>query len=342
MGNNIFDIASIGQGAAAQAAGGIIGMGISAYNDNRTDVMNRKLMQQQMGAQREMTDYNTQKQLELWKATSYQAQMEQLKKAGLNPGLIYGMGGGGGQTAQIAQGHVEGATANQNPGEMQASMGMGIQGAMMSAQIEMMKAEARDKNADAQNKETVIPENIGANTGLQKAQTIVEQAKGKIQNATIEEQIRTITQTAALLDEQVMQAGAQTTVDRATVYTKIDQQKADLLSTVLEQALTKAQTGKTKEETALITKEVKSYTQELLSRLADGAANRYAAINNADTADAQRQIARDRLTMDQWINDMPESMKTIAEVVERAAQAIFLKNILGGKTPTPIKGFHNR
>jgi hypothetical protein len=31
--NNVFDIAAIGQGAASQAAGAILGIGLGAYND---------------------------------------------------------------------------------------------------------------------------------------------------------------------------------------------------------------------------------------------------------------------------------------------------------------------
>ena len=34
----------------------------------------------------------------MWKDTNYSAQMEELKKAGLNPGLLYGMSGGGATT----------------------------------------------------------------------------------------------------------------------------------------------------------------------------------------------------------------------------------------------------
>ena len=63
-------------------------------------------IKRQVEAQKQLTDYNMKKQLELWEATGYEAQKKQIEKAGLNPGILYGRSGAGGQTTNIAQGTV--------------------------------------------------------------------------------------------------------------------------------------------------------------------------------------------------------------------------------------------
>lgn len=82
----------------------------------------------------------------MWEATGYGAQKGQMQAAGLNPGLMYGMSGGGGQTAQVAPGNVSGGNASGHSGE---AMGM----AMMASQIGLMRAQARNIEADTKEKE---------------------------------------------------------------------------------------------------------------------------------------------------------------------------------------------
>ena len=78
--------------------------------------------------------------MDIWEKTNYKPQMEQLEKAGLNPGLIYGMGGAGGTLG--------GASGSVNSGTNQIQ-GMGIQGAM---QLALMKAQKENIEADTANK----------------------------------------------------------------------------------------------------------------------------------------------------------------------------------------------
>lgn len=95
-----------------------------------------------------MTDYNFMKQLEMWKATNYGAQMQQLKAAGLNPGLIYGMGGAGGATTGQAAGNVTGGHAPVGGGEAVAMAGMGINAGLMRAQKENIEANTEKTKAE--------------------------------------------------------------------------------------------------------------------------------------------------------------------------------------------------
>ena len=53
--------------------------------------------------------------------------MKQYKLAGLNPALAYGMGGGGGVTANVATGKTSGGQAPSGGGEILAAQAMGLQ-----------------------------------------------------------------------------------------------------------------------------------------------------------------------------------------------------------------------
>ena len=128
-------LAGMGMQAAGQAASQAIsnGMGLLFAKPNRNaQLKTQKALQNlQIEGQKEMTDYSQAAALKMWHDTGYGAQKEQMKEAGINPALMYGMGGGGGQTANLAQGSVAGGQA-QNP----ASIGVA-----MAEQLGLMKAQ---------------------------------------------------------------------------------------------------------------------------------------------------------------------------------------------------------
>ena len=89
-----------------EAAGGAVnagmGMLLGKYNDRRQLKQQDKLLKQQEGYNRNAAQFSHDVQMDMWNKTNYGAQMEHLKNAGLNPALMYGMGGGGGQTTTKA------------------------------------------------------------------------------------------------------------------------------------------------------------------------------------------------------------------------------------------------
>ena len=86
-----------------QTAQGIVGAGMGLLmqkgQDKRQLRQEQKLQDIEITGQKQMADYNYGLEMKKWQDTGYKAQMEQLKEAGLNPGMIYGMGGAGGQTS---------------------------------------------------------------------------------------------------------------------------------------------------------------------------------------------------------------------------------------------------
>ena len=100
-----------------------------------------------------MVNFNYAKQLEFWKQTNYSAQMEEMKKAGLNPALIYGSSGSGGTTGSPSGG-VAGASAPSGGGEALAFMGIAQQQQqlkLLQAQEENIKANTNKTNIEAGN-----------------------------------------------------------------------------------------------------------------------------------------------------------------------------------------------
>lgn len=136
-----FDIGGVGNAVA----GGALGMILGEHNDKRQIEQQQKLTDMQIKGQKQMSDYSQKLQYDMWDKTNYNAQVMQMKKAGLNPGLMYGMGGGGGTTTGSASGSVSGGSAPVGGQEV----GMGMQMAMMGAQVRLTEAQAKKAEVEA-------------------------------------------------------------------------------------------------------------------------------------------------------------------------------------------------
>lgn len=184
--------------AAAGAAQGAIGMGVQRLGvnyDNRKQLeQQRKLSELQLENESRLMDIQNQKQYEFWLRTGPQAQKEQYKLAGLNPALMYGMGGGGGQTTGAGMPSISTATA-ENPHTSQstaAMMGMGLQTALLASQIKNIEADTKLKNADAEKTSGVDTQEAVSRTLLNtqgvenaKAQEALTKAETNIRNIDI-------------------------------------------------------------------------------------------------------------------------------------------------------------
>ena len=167
------DYSQLGMQAAEGAISAGLGMALGNYNDKRQLKQQGKLQELQLKGNKQMLDWQAEKELAMWKNTSYGAQKEQMIKAGLNPALMYGMGGGGGSTTGSGGGGVSSGNAPTGGREVQDMAAMGMERQSQMAQIELMKAQARNLNVDSDNKQTggVGNENVKANTANVQQQT---------------------------------------------------------------------------------------------------------------------------------------------------------------------------
>lgn len=226
-----------GIGTAAVGAG----MGLLLQNtmDRRQLRQEEKLQKLNIQGQQQMTNFNVGKQLQMWKDTSYGAQKEQMQKAGLNPGLMYGMSGGGGQTAGISAGQVPSGGAPKGGGEV---MGMMSQ-AMAAQQLSLLKAQKENIDADTANKQST--------TG--KTDTETEYNKSTMH-------------WRELLAEWTASEKGQNVHRDQMLNDILEGTKGDQIDTIkLGNALTRAQIGKTSQESQKIANEIGMMAQKLLN-----------------------------------------------------------------------------
>lgn len=128
-------------------------------------------MQRQHKYQKKINKFNQELAYELWERTGPTGQMEQLKKAGLNPGLMYGMGGGTGGTTSAGSGASTGTQTNNN-----VQLGMGLQ-------LQQQKAMIENTNADTELKKAEASKTAGVDT--QEAQSRIENLKADVNNKAV-------------------------------------------------------------------------------------------------------------------------------------------------------------
>ena len=86
---------------------------------------------------------------EMWEKTNYAAQIEQMKKAGLSPGLMYGQAGAGGGTVSGAQGQGTSQPTDRSIEMKLRGQEMGLQLANLASQIKLNESQANKNNAEA-------------------------------------------------------------------------------------------------------------------------------------------------------------------------------------------------
>ena len=165
-----------------------MGLLLQGGQDRRQVRQEGRLLEQQLGFDFEKMDYQQQLQKDLWEATNYPAQMKQLEKAGLSPGLFYGMSGAGGTTTGSPGGGVQGGKAAGHSGEIMGMSLLNEQRKLIEAQTEKTEAEAeKTAGVDTDEAKTRI-ESLSQGIKNQKAVERLNNVQGNI--AEIEQEIK--------------------------------------------------------------------------------------------------------------------------------------------------------
>lgn len=149
-------------GFAISTASNAVGGAMSAKDAKRQHQYDLEKMAVQHGYNIESQKLGQQFNKEMWDYTNYENQKKHLEAAGLNPALLYGMGGGGGATAAGAQGLGAGIASGHEMGIKQQGRGMGLQTAAIASQIDLNNSQAEKNRAEAK-------KTAGVDTNLQNA-----------------------------------------------------------------------------------------------------------------------------------------------------------------------------
>lgn len=244
MGDNYGELLAqqVGGNAAGAGVGAIFDIALQPWRNRNQLEQNKKLQAQQIAGQKEMGIFNREQAMQMWHDTNAEAQMKHIKNAGLNPALMYGSGGPGGTTAGATPGSVGGGMADPKAGG--GHIGMNI---LMPAQVELMRAQARNLDADTAKKSGVETE-LGQTT-IQKL--IADTANVKVQTglARIQKEIAEITQeditdmaslNAQKIQQEVFQLKNQTDISDATKQTIIQTIRQEYVNKVITAAVMKS------------------------------------------------------------------------------------------------------
>ena len=167
------------------------------------------------------------------------------------------MGGGGGQTASLSTGSANGgAGAPVGGGEIAAMMGMGLQLQLLKAQKENIQADTNLKNTEAKKKagaDTDLTEmqaadlragikNKSAENALLQIEKDLKLLEYQFQDKTFEDRMGLIYWQTLKLTEETKEACANANVAESTVEQKVQIVKNEAAKTALEIGLTKALT----------------------------------------------------------------------------------------------------
>lgn len=213
-------MAGLGGGLASGLAGAGLNILFGGMLNRRAYEQQQKLQELQIKGAKELTDYNAQKELDMWNATNAAAQRKHLDDAGLSASLMYGGAGAGGATT----GGGGGAMPSGDSGSAQLMAGMNAQSIMADIALKSAQAENIKADTDKKKEET---------TGVGLA-NIAQEIQNAVNEASKEDQVDVIRATAEKLTGEANKAAAEGAITQATQEEQINKIKYEATGAMLE------------------------------------------------------------------------------------------------------------
>lgn len=265
---------------------GVIGAASALQSGSNQSYNEEQAQLRQARINKEQAKYNQGLAMEYWDYTNWENQVDHLKKAGLNPALMYAKGGTGGQTGGGQAQGVGLSPSNQEAVKAQ-QMGMALQLAQLKSQIEVNESVAKKNTAEAEKTAGVDTEAAKMGIKLSEAQVLSErerknvlyweaevaQSESVLKEALanteqfnlqkVQWDIRMVEKGYEELSERVAMLKRENKIGDATAEMQIEQYKANLVDTWAGAMLKMAQTETQKEEVKAIAERLKQKDYEL-------------------------------------------------------------------------------
>lgn len=272
----------IGDAAGAALNTGL-GLMLQGHNDRRQveqqqklNTVNRADYQQRLGMQEA-------KEMRMWENTSYAAQVEQMKKAGLSPGLQYGGSGAGGSTVGGTAGSGGGSQAPAGGNEI-----MNLQ--LMQAQKELIQAQTGKAQAETQ-------KTAGVDTDLTRAQGGIAEIERSMKSDTYDVTYSKLQAEASKMESEAQKAYADKTVSQATVETEIKMKQGELIGLGLANELKESGVKLTDEQIKATIASVQQKWKEV-------------------------SIKEGKLELDKFVNDVANSTRLTVQEVSKLVNGL--------------------
>lgn len=237
--------------------------GANALTNNQNNATKykqyEKIGKKQMEFNNEQRGYDLEWQKRFAHEAGYGLQVETMKEAGLNPAMMYGGAGNpGGNSMPATQLNVpDQSTEMQAPNIMQAEQ-MGMQIQLLKAQTDNINADTYNKLKSGGNQEAQADYTAGVLTQKGKEEASVIHKTGE----KINEEIGLIAQQTNLEVQKVIQAERENQIGARTADDKILDIKATAIGKVLQNLQTKAQTSNIKKDTQLKGSQIKNINKD--------------------------------------------------------------------------------
>lgn len=265
---------------------GVIGAASALQSGSNQSYNEEQAQLRQAQINKEQAKYSQGLAMEYWDYTNWENQVDHLRKAGLNPALMYAKGGAGGQTGGGQAQGVGLSPSNQEAVKAQ-QIGMALQLAQLKSQIEVNESVAKKNTAEAEKTAGVDTEAAKIGIKLSEAQVLSErerknvlyweaevaQSESVLKEALanteqfklqkVQWDIRIVEKGYEELSERVAMLKRENKIGDATAEMQIEQYKANLVDTWTGAMLKMAQTETQKEEVKAIAERLKQKDYEL-------------------------------------------------------------------------------
>lgn len=211
------------------ATGGLLSFALGDYNRARQREDAKRATREQINGAKELAENQKNLDYDMWKKTGPVGMMEQIKQAGMSPGVMMGKGGigggitggGGGMPSMAPIPDANAATANQ----LNTMMGM--------ASIKLMEAQANKANADA----GLVPKqgaNIDADTTNKNLQAEILKVQGELAGKSLHNQLSILNSEANRMMNEAAKSLYEANVSGETQFDRIEMVKQQLTNMAIE------------------------------------------------------------------------------------------------------------